>query len=181
MASASSHIAIPLALSSASLRKAIPWRLLALGMFLSVAPDLDALAFKFGIPYESPWGHRGFTHSLAFAFGVSAVCAWGAGQLRAGPLVVFLFSFLSMSSHGLLDALTDGGLGVAFFWPFNNERYFLPWQVIEVSPISIGRFFTARGWSVIKSELLYIWLPSVILGLTVWLGQKLLQLLRSLK
>lgn len=33
--------------------------------------------------------------------------------------------------------LTDGGLGVAFFSPFDNKRYFLPWRPIRVSPISV--------------------------------------------
>jgi inner membrane protein len=59
----------------------------------------------------------------------------------------------------LLDAMTDGGLGVAFFAPFDNHRYFLPWTPIRVSPIGLGRFFTSRGSAVIRSELLWIWLP----------------------
>jgi inner membrane protein len=29
-----------------------------------------------------------------------------------------------MASHGVLDALTNGGHGIAFFSPFLNERYF---------------------------------------------------------
>src|SRR6267378_8050335 len=44
------------------------------------------------------------------------------------------FFFLATASHGLLDAMTNGGLGVAFFAPFCDTRYFLPWQPIVVSP-----------------------------------------------
>jgi len=40
--------------------------------------------------------------------------------------------------------MTKGGLGVAFFSPFDNSRYFLPWRPIRVSPIAIHRFFSAR-------------------------------------
>jgi len=55
-----------------------------------------------------------------------------------------------------LDAMTDGGLGVAFFAPFDNHRYFLPWTPIRVSPTGVGRFFTDRGLVVLQSELLWI-------------------------
>ncbi len=159
MASAFSHIIIPIALKIAGRKNSIPWRLLFLGMFLSVAPDFDSIAFKFGIPYESQWGHRGFTHSIVFAIVVALVCSRFSKSFLAKPKTVFLFSFLSMLSHSLLDALTNGGLGVALFWPFDSERYFLPWRVIEVSPISISRFFTERSLSVLSSEFIYIWLP----------------------
>ena len=39
-----------------------------------------------------------------------------------------LYLFLSTASHGVLDALTDGGLGVAFFSPFDQTRYFFPFR-----------------------------------------------------
>ncbi len=51
---------------------------------------------------------------------------------------VWLFLFVATISHGILDALTDGGLGVAFFAPFVNTRYFFPWTPIKVSPIGAG-------------------------------------------
>jgi inner membrane protein len=54
--------------------------------------------------------------------------------------------------------MTTGGLGVAFFSPFSNERYFLPWRPIRVSPLSAG-FFSARGLAVLASELKWVWLP----------------------
>lgn len=159
MASAFSHVIIPIALKIAGRKNSIPWRLLFLGMFLSVAPDLDSIAFKFAIPYESQWGHRGFTHSIVFALVVALLCSRFSRSFLAKPKTVFAFSFLSMLSHSLLDALTNGGLGVAFFWPFNSERYFLPWRVIEVSPISVSRFFTEKGLLVLRSEFIYIWIP----------------------
>ena len=66
--------------------------------------------------------------------------------------------FPRQASHGLLDAMTDGGPGVAFFAPFANRRYFLPWTPIRVSPT-----FTSRGTAVIRSELFWIWVPAGVL------------------
>ena len=74
-----------------------------------------------------------------------------------------LYFFLSAASHGLLDALTDGGLGVAFFSPFDRTRYFFPVRPIAVSPIGIREFFSEQGLVVMTSELTWVWLPVVVL------------------
>jgi inner membrane protein len=73
-----------------------------------------------------------------------------------------MFLFLATASHGVLDAMTNGGLGVAFFSPFNNGRYFFPWRPVHVSPISVKRFFSGGGYAVLQSELLWIWAPALI-------------------
>ena len=62
-----------------------------------------------------------------------------------------------------LDAMTTGGKGVGFFIPLDNSRYFFPWQVIKISPIGIGKFFSERGVQVIISELQYIAIPCFII------------------
>jgi len=82
---------------------------------------------------------------------------------------LWAYFFLATASHGLLDAMTDGGLGVAFFAPFENRRYFLPWRPIQVSPIGIGRFFSERGVAIFQSELLWIWLPAAVLAVSAWI------------
>jgi hypothetical protein len=41
-------------------------------------------------------------------------------------LRIRFFLFLATASHGILDAFTDGGRGIAFFAPFGTERYFFP-------------------------------------------------------
>lgn len=79
-----------------------------------------------------------------------------------------MYFFLATASHGFLDAMTNGGLGVAFFSPFNNVRYFLPWRPIRVSPIGVTRFFSHRGLEVVQSELLWIWLSSAPLIVSAW-------------
>lgn len=164
MASAFSHIAVPIAIRLGKGRRSIPWRLLAFAMFASAAPDLDSIGFKFGVPYESQWGHRGFTHSILFAALFAFLPTLNERYFKSSRSAIFLATFVSMVSHGVLDALTTGGLGVAFFWPFDNDRYFFPWRVIEVSPIGIHEFFAERGLAVIRSEFIYVWIPCVLIG-----------------
>ena len=77
---------------------------------------------------------------------------------------LWLYLFLATISHGLLDAMTGGGLGVAFFAPFVNTRYFFPFRPIRVSPIG-SSFFSARGFTVLESEIIWIWIPSAAVGI----------------
>jgi inner membrane protein len=126
---------------------------------LSMLPDIDVVAFWLRIPFTSVWGHRGLSHSLAAAAATSAIAA--AIVRRRIPLSPWRLGacfFVAMASHGLLDALTNGGPGVAFFAPFDTTRYFFPVRPVLVSPIGLG-FFSRRGLRVIESELLWIWLP----------------------
>ncbi len=127
---------------------------------------LMLLGFRFGVRYGDFWGHRGFTHSLIFA-ALTASVALILGFWDGGVVVGRLY--LWAASHALLDAMTDGGLGVAFFSPFDNHRYFLPWRPIHVSPIVFERFFTTRGLLVIENELLWIWLPVALLMAGAWI------------
>lgn len=162
MATIISHPIVPLALGWVLGGHVVSRRLVFAGMLCAILPDLDVLMFRFGIPYGSPFGHRGFTHSLFFALLTAALVAMLARPLRTAPRTAFLFAAFATASHGLLDALTTGGLGVAFFWPFSQERHFFPYQFILVSPIGLKNFLTLRGWLVLKSELLTIWLPCAL-------------------
>ena len=143
----------------------VPPALAAVGCAASILPDVDALGFAAGIPYGHTFGHRGLTHSLFFAVCLGLLGVPFAKWLGVSPVGAFAFLFASVASHGLLDAMTTGGLGVAFWSPFSNERYFLPWRVILVSPIGIEPFISRRGLEVLRSELLWIWAPSTALAL----------------
>lgn len=155
------HALIPLATGAAAGRDRVPVRLALLGAFLAIAPDFDVAGFRLGIGYASQWGHRGFTHSLTFAALVAGMLAWTV--VRQKRPRAFLFLFACMMSHALLDLLTDGGQGVMLFWPFDQARYFLPWQPIRVSPIG-ARFFSERGLETVWSELALIWLPTLTMA-----------------
>jgi inner membrane protein len=171
MASVFSHAVAALGIGACFYRAGTPKRVWVAGAACSVIPDLDVIGFRFGIRYGDFWGHRGFTHSLVFAaLLATAVTFIGfrRGLPSFGRLPLWSYLFLATASHGFLDAMTDGGLGVAFFSPFGNQRYFFPWTPILVSPLGLGPFFSHRGLEVLQSELLWIWLPAAVLLIAAW-------------
>lgn len=141
--------------------RVIPPRLLLAGMFAACLPDLDVVAFKLGIAYQDALGHRGFSHSLLFAAILGALGAAIARVFDCRALKAGMWIALATASHSLLDAMTDGGLGVAWLWPWRDQRYFLPLHPIEVSPIGLSRFLSPRGAEVLLSEVRWVWLPSL--------------------
>ena len=119
----------------------------------SLAPDADGVSFLLGIPYAAPWGHRGAAHSLTFALAIG-LAAGAAGRAAGLPFLrTAIFGTAAAASHGLLDSMTDGGLGIALLWPFTNRRFFAPWRPIPVAPIGAGMLST-RGLEVMVVELL---------------------------
>ena len=133
------------------------------------------LGFAFGVRYGAPFGHRGFTHSALFAAGLAALLVPFLPVPPAQRPAAFFFLFLSTLSHPLLDALTDGGLGVALLWPFEERRYFFPWRPLAVPSIGVQAFFTGRAWPVLKSELLWVWAPGAIVYVLGKLARLLLR------
>jgi inner membrane protein len=162
-----SHPAVPLALGLGLGGKAVPRRLLAAGVVAAVVPDLDVVTFYFGIPYSADLGHRGFSHSLLVAALVGLAGAAGHRALGAGFARTWLFLFVATASHGVLDAFTTSGLGVAFLWPWSGARYWAPaaLRVVRVSPIAVRSFLSSGGLAVLRSELRWIWLPALAVGL----------------
>ena len=122
---------------------------------LSMAPDLDVIGFRFHVRYADVWGHRGAAHSLVIA----ALLALGFALLArtAAPRrpfwMLLALAFFTVGSHGLLDSLTNGGLGVEFLWPWDTRRYFAAWDPIPVAPIG-QRMLSARGLHVLGVEAL---------------------------
>ena len=137
-----------------------------------MAPDLDVVAFRMGISYANEFGHRGASHSLAFAALLGALACLFAHRLRSTGLTTFLFVFAAAASHGLLDMATRGGLGIALFWPLSDQRYFYAFRPIVVSPLSLQRALdSSRLWA---SELLWVWLPCATMGATLFLVHRAL-------
>ncbi|MEO8153917.1 MAG: metal-dependent hydrolase [Rhizobacter sp.] len=167
-----SHAAVPLAMGLGLGDRVISRPLLAVGILASVLPDLDVVAFRFHVAYSNTLGHRGASHSLAFALLLALLAMACARWLRTTPRSAFAFVGASAASHGLLDMLTNGGLGVALWWPLSPQRFFAPWQGIEASPLSLQRVFSARGWAVFQSELLWVWLPAAACSLILWALQR---------
>lgn len=173
-----SHAIVPAAIALGLGKKTIPRPLLYAGLIVSVLPDADCGTFAMGIPYESQFGHRGFMHSLVFAAAMAALWTWRNMEFNVDGntvkrWVVFAYLFVSMASHGVLDMLTDGGKGVALFWPFSDARLFFPETPIPVSNIGLS-FLSERSLNVLKGEFIIIWLPCLTLGAIAFGLRKLL-------
>lgn len=136
----------------------LPTRVVVAAVIGSMLPDADVIAFALRVPYGSLFGHRGFTHSIFFAVLAALLLTLAMRPPRFAP--AFAFIFACTMSHALLDALTNGGMGVAFFSPFSNQRYFFPWTPIRVSPI--GRL----NLRVLASEARWVWLLVAVLGIS---------------
>lgn len=176
MPSAFTHIFVAEALGKTRAVEKMSARFWVLAGVCSILPDIDIVGFYLGIKYGSMFGHRGFFHSLTFALIVSVVLV-----LLAYPAVLryskkwwslVAFFFVVTASHGLLDSMTDKGLGVGFFIPFDNTRYFMPWRPVYASPMRIEKFFSHSGLEVLLGEIVWIWLPMLSLYGIVHLCRK---------
>ncbi len=171
MASAFSHAVVAMAVCRVSTEQSFPARFWLLSIACSILPDADVIGFWAGIEYGHVLGHRGLSHSLSFALVLSLVVVqvWFGSVTRGsrGWWLLVMHFFLVTASHGALDAMTDGGLGVAFFAPVDNTRYFFVWRPITVSPIGLTEFFTLYGARVLVSEIVWIWIPAGLFVLAV--------------
>lgn len=148
--------------------RTVPRSAVVAAAICSALPDIDVLGFRFGIPYSAPLGHRGATHSLLFAAIVAAIATAAYRHRREVPrTILFAFFFLVTASHGLLDALTNGGRGVGLLIPFSLRRFFFGFRPIRVSPIGVGPF-AQRAALVLSSEVRWIWAPSLALAVIGW-------------
>jgi inner membrane protein len=167
MASAFAHAIVGAALWPLFRVEGVPKNAWLVGAALAVLPDIDVVGFRFGVAYGDLLGHRGISHSLIAAIVIGTLTAFvftrreSESRFRSRLAAYFV---AAMASHGILDAMTSGGLGVAFFAPFDTSRYFFPWRPIAVSPIGIKPFFTARGLAVLANELVWVGLPAIALA-----------------
>ncbi len=171
------HSVFAVSLAHVFKHTSLPLRFWVLALGCSMLPDIDVIGFSLGVKYGEFWGHRGFSHSLTFALATSllvVLLAFYQEQYRPLRLRLVVFFFLVTASHGLFDSMTNGGLGIAFFSPFDDARYFLPLRPIQVSPIGLRDFLEWGGWRVLSNEFKWIVLPSLALllvsiGVRYWL------------
>ena len=125
---------------------------------VSAAPDADVMWWGLTY-YGAPWGHRGMTHSIVAAALLAAVAAFALHKrvaFRGGVWAMFALLVATTVSHGVFDAMTDGGHGVGLFLPFDEARYFLPIRPVPVAPISANPL-SRRLWYVLGLEFLLFW------------------------
>jgi len=163
------HSVFAVSLAHVFKHSSLPLRFWVLALACSMLPDIDVIGFSLGVKYADFWGHRGFSHSLTFALAISllvVLLAFYQERYRPLRLRLVVFFFLVTASHGLFDAMTNGGLGIAFFSPLDDTRYFMPIRPIQVSPIGLRDFLEWGGWRVLSNEIKWIVLPSLVLLLT---------------
>jgi inner membrane protein len=139
------------------------WPYWVLAALLPMVPDLDAFSLA---PSNSPWGHRGLTHSLLFALWLGALAASLTFRyLRTSFAWLTAVFFAITASHGLLDALTRGGEAIPFFWP-STARYG-SWGPMPLPDIAL-ELPDPRRSRALRSEMLWVWLPTaLVVGLVM--------------
>ena len=131
-------IGATLAVASLSVNHSRRWPTILAAAILAISPDFDFF-MVWVLDLGNEW-HRGFSHSLVVATS-AAVLLWIALPHRRDEI---LACSLAVASHGVLDALaTEGGGGVALFWPLTQERFhfgLLSWLAADYveGPISAG-------------------------------------------
>lgn len=167
MPSVISHAVVAVAAGITFAPRDVPHHFWSLSIACSMISDADIIGFSLGIPYQHLFGHRGFFHSPFWGLLMSIFLVFVFFRdieiFSRQWFFYFIFFFLLSASHGILDAFTNGGLGIALLSPFDHTRYFFPWTPIMVSPIGMKAFFSKWGLAVIKSELLWVWLPSFLI------------------
>ena len=127
MPSVFSHAAAAAAVSVALAPKDTHGRFWPIAITAAVLPDADSVLFYFRIPYSYVLGHRGFFHSpflgLFVSFGLMLLFLRDIAPFSSRWWIYFILLWLVWASHGLLDALTNGGHGVAFFLPFLRSGF----------------------------------------------------------
>ena len=132
-------------------------------LIVASLPDIDFIpGYLSAEPRAYHWGP---THSLFAA--VLVGCAFGcfARYQRRSFTPVFLLMTAVYASHLLLDCLLGPGapsLGLQIFWPFNTDRWMMPWAVFRMAPNTIesigpvGALFTREILPVVGREILVL-------------------------
>jgi inner membrane protein len=157
------HAAAGLAITSAFHRDKLPRRTWGLAAFCAMAPDFDWFVSLLPLHRGHFLNHRGVTHSLFAAVLLAAVVYFIAFRPHQRRGAVWLCLTVAALSHGLLDACTSGGVGVALFMPFSETRWACIWQPGHVAPLPRG----ADTWaflSSIWSEAMWIGMPAVVVS-----------------
>jgi inner membrane protein len=131
-----------------------------------MAPDLDWFVAFVNVHKNPLFNHRGAAHSLFAALLIAAaVLVFGFPKAhRRGR--IWLCLTLAAVSHGLLDACTSGGVGVALFLPFSHSRWACVWQPIQVAPLPLSAEHTYLFLGSLWDEAFWIGLP--ILGVLAY-------------
>ena len=126
-------------------------------------PDADVFITSLG-PHDSILaGHRGASHSLLMAATIAMAGGVLARRYGWNGIRTMLAVMLAIGSHGLLDALGEGGRAIPLFWPLSEHRFRAPWQFLPDAPRGL-KFISWHGLVDAVLEFVYF-LPVIILAL----------------
>lgn len=157
------HALAGYAIGTAFHRGRPPRRMVLLSVACAVAPDLDWFTGLLDPGDRFGLGHRGLLHSLLAAglLTVLAMTLANREQTRR-PRPWFCLGAATFS-HGMLDAITFGGTGVAFLEPFSSIHFVAAWQPIFVAPIPLSGHLAHWLAFSLGTEALWIGLPALAL------------------
>lgn len=143
-------------------------RFWAAAIFCVLVPDVDHSFYRSGPDFKA-WAmfgtmpqpllfHRGLMHSFFFAALLGLACAalLRPDWKREGWKLALLLAAIT-ASHGLLDALTNGDLGIAFLAPFSRKRFLAPWRPLPL--VEPWDCLSRRGLRGLLAELVLVCLP----------------------
>ena len=104
-------------------------------VFLSSLPDFDFFYIQNNTLHFSNIYHRGFTHSLFFAFFIY-LTLFSINWLIFKRNTQFIL-FLTIISHCILDLfsndspLSENGYGIKLFWPLSDKYFISPFTIFQ--------------------------------------------------
>jgi inner membrane protein len=101
---------------------------------LAVLPDADVFLVALGTSDSGAVGHRGASHSLAFAVAIGLLFAVAARRAGWPVLRTAVAGTLAVASHALLDLLCASGRGLPLLWPFSATRFHCPLRIFPDAP-----------------------------------------------
>jgi len=162
MPSVLGHALAGLTISAAYTQGRPPRRTWILATACAVAPDLDWFTGFLKLSDGNSLSHRGMSHSLLAAALIAAAAMLIGFRPRLRSPRHWACMLSAAFSHGLLDACTFGGTGVAFLLPFSRARFVCLWQPIFVSPIPLsGRLLDWLLFS-LGTEIVWIGIPACL-------------------
>jgi inner membrane protein len=170
-----SHAVVGAGLARLYAARPMPWAYWGLAVILPTLPDLDVFSMA---AYGDPLGHRGITHSLLFALLLGTAAAgvtFSSFRTRWWSLAILLFVIIA--SHGVLDAMTRGGEGIPFCWPFGGR--YGNWGPLPLSDIAFD-LPDPRHSLAVRAELAWVWLPTIVVVGSTMLYRRLAQRERSI-
>ena len=104
-------------------------------VFLSSLPDFEFFYIENNTIHFSNIYHRGFTHSIFFAFFIYAILSLINWLIfKKGTHFIL---FLTIFSHCILDLfsfdspLSENGYGIKLFWPFSDKYFISPFTIFQ--------------------------------------------------